>query len=210
MIPAIQAQTIGIFQSTEQKYTIKILEGDAMLPWLEELAKMQALYEEWPYFCCANLAEDRESIERIMNLNGVASVAFDEKGKLSGVAMGRPQELVSCVNKAFPNEARVFHMQHWLVLPEHRNKKVASTLYTALENHVRATGRFDRISCATVILPNDFRLPAPPNAFSLDASFQKRSFTRFKPETEFSFVWQLIDEPNDTKHPMALWMKDLH
>lgn len=208
-IRAVGSQAIGTNQSPEQNYKIKILQGQEMAPWLKDLAKMEILYEEWPYLCRANLEDDIAGIERIMNLNGIACVAFDEKRKVIGVAMGRAQELVSCVKKAFPEETRVFHMQHWLVLPEHRKNKVASTLLKTLENHVKATGLYDRISCATILRPDDFRIAKPADAFSLEEAFQKRSYSRFKPETPFFFEWTLIDESSDSMQPMALWMKNL-
>lgn len=210
-IDASGVSAISSLQAAELNFKTEILKGPAMLPYLEELAKLEVLYEGWPYFCQANLAEDTDGIRRIMEFGGLASVAFDMNGKIIGAAMGRPQELVSCVNGAFPGETGVFHMQHWLVLPEYQNQKVGNAIYEKLENYIKASREpsYDRISCATVIRPDNFRLPKPVNAYSVEDSLEHRGFTRFKPEKEFFFEYTLIDESSDTKHPMVLWMKNL-
>lgn len=205
----VRTRLVDDSKSEEPGYLPRVFVGDKIAPYVNELAKMQELYERPPYYCQANFAQDLAHILRFRdNPNSVVCLAFDN-GKVIGAVMGRPQVDVRCVNDAFPDERSVFHLSHCLVLPQYYSPKLLESLYSAFEGHIKESPHYDRISCALVARPADFRLPVPPNPELFDAQLGNFGFKQVHSNQPFFFEWTLTDERDDSKHPMILWTKNI-
>lgn len=192
--------------------TVRVLSGDAILPWLDAVAQLRmAVFREWPYLYAGDAQYERDYLSRYARSAGSVFVLATAGESVVGAATGLPlRDEDPAFQAPFVDQdvavARVFYFGESVLLPQWRRHGIGHRFFDLREAHARALGDFDMTAFAAVDRAEDD--PRRPGDHHDNAVFwHKRGYVR-QPGMTMLLRW---DEVNvgDVPHPMTFWTRPL-
>ena len=197
----------GVKEITEQ-----LLTGAVIADALDDLATLRLdIFRKYPY-----LYEGRREDE--LNYLGTYAEAPDacvilayDGSAVIGAATGMPliQEDAQ-LRDAFAGTAlpldEVYYVGELLFRPPYRNSGLGRKMLDDLESQIRSFGSYRKITCATVVRPEDHPL-SPCDYIPISKFLARTGFVRLTGGTTH-FTWRET-EGVKRDHPMQFWVKDL-
>ncbi|MGI3170712.1 GNAT family N-acetyltransferase [Pseudooceanicola sp. C21-150M6] len=189
----------------------RILTGEALHTALDDLARLRIrVFRDWPYLYDGDLDYERRYLASYTDPTAIVVAAFDG-AKIIGAATGMGLEThtddfaAPFANHPDPLDT-IFYCAESVLLPDYRGHGLGHAFFDAREAHGRSLGRTQSAFCS-VIRPETH--PArPAEARSHDIFWRKRGYTPL-PGAIAHFHWRDIGQPEETDHPLQVWMRSL-
>jgi len=192
--------------------TTELLRGEAIRPHLDAIAGLRiAIFQEYPYLYRGAPDYERRYLSVYADSPDALAILVRDGGTLAGAVTAIPmcdeaEALAAPVREAVCAIDSVYYVGELLFLPPYRGMGLGSTLLARAEEQARAMGRFDRLTCATVIRPDDHPL-RPQNFTPIDRFLARTGFTRMDGVIA-TFDWPELDGVT-IPHGMQYWTKPL-
>lgn len=187
--------------------------GAAIVPHLPALARLRIrVFRDFPYLYEGSEEYERNYLQTYVDSPDSIIVLVHDGESLVGASSGLPlADEVEDLRRPFEQRgddvSRIFYCGESILLPEYRGRGLGVRFFEEREAHARRLGRFDTICFCAVQRPDDHpRRPA--DYVPLDAFWQRRGY-RKQPELVTTFVWQDLDEAEESPKPMMFWAKPL-
>ncbi|MDX5333910.1 MAG: GNAT family N-acetyltransferase [Gammaproteobacteria bacterium] len=192
---------------------IERLRGNAILPWIPELARLRIqVFREFPYLYDGDADYEARYLRTYMDSpDSVVVLVFDGE-RIVGASTGLPladetENVIAPFREADMDVAHIFYFGESVLLPEYRGQGLGVRFFTEREAHARELGGFDLACFCAVDRPADH--PRRPAGYTpLDRFWEKRGYRRH-PELRAAFAWQDLDEDGESSKPMTFWLKRL-
>lgn len=191
---------------------IKTLGGEAILPYLDDLAHLRiTVFREFPYLYHGSRDYEMEYLSTYAQGRGSFFVVALEQGEVVGAATGMPlAEETEEVKAPFLKEGwdlgAVFYFGESVLLRAYRGRGIGVRFFSEREGRAAAEG-FSVCAFCAVVRPEDHRR-RPPDYVPLDRFWEKRGFAP-RPELETRFSWRDLDEEVESAKPMRFWVKPI-
>ena len=135
-----------------------------------------------------------------------------DQGQLVGASSGLPMAAEEAdFQRPFLEQGydidRIFYCGESVLLPDYRGRGLGVRFFDEREDHARALGRFDTICFCAVQRPADH--PRRPQGYvPLDDFWRRRGYKKH-PELSTRYLWQDLDESDESPKPMVFWLKKL-
>jgi GNAT superfamily N-acetyltransferase len=194
--------------------SVVALTGDDLAAALDDLAQLRIrVFRAFPYLYDGT-AEYEASYLAVFaaGKDGIIVAAReDETGKIVGCATG---SALVAHHEAFaePFKAQgymldeIFYCGESVLLPEYRGRGLGHAFFDQREARARERG-YRYVTFSSVIRPAEHPL-RPAGYKPLDAFWRKRGYEKAEGIIA-SFDWKDIDQPEETAHPMQLWIREL-
>lgn len=191
--------------------TIRALNGQDVLPYIDELAKLRiAVFREWPYLYDGNTASEYEYLEVFaQETDSFMALAFDG-AQVVGASTAMPmavqlEEVMAPWRDAGYDLSTIGYYGESVLLPAYRSRGIGVAFFEYREAFARSRG-FGLATFCGVVRPADHPL-RPAGYRPLDAFWNRRGFEPTDLYCRMS--WQDIDEPGETHKPLRFWEKKL-
>lgn len=198
--------------------TLKTVTGHALTEHLDTLARLRIqVFREYPYLYDGSAEYEQRYLKTYAaSPASVAVLAIDDALRpgenVVGASTGLPLVRDSGpfrlpFEHAGMDPARVFYCGESVLLPTYRGRGLYRGFFTAREDHARALGGYDWIAFCAVVRPDDHPL-RPAGYQALDPVWQRFGYAP-RPNLVASLAWKDIDQPTETEHDLAFWLKRL-
>ncbi|KLI98380.1 GNAT family N-acetyltransferase [Luteimonas sp. FCS-9] len=191
---------------------IRVLSGDAMPPYLDDVARLRmAVFADWPYLYAGDAAYERDYLAAYARSpRSVFVLAFDGDAVV-GAATGLPLADDDAAFRApFADQdlavERVFYFGESVLLPRYRGLGVGHAFFDSREAHARALGGFDLTAFAAVDRADDD--PRRPAGHRDNAGFWRRRGYVRQPGMTMLLRWNERGV-GDVVHPLTFWTRPL-
>lgn len=191
---------------------IKPVSGDAILPWLDALARLRIrVFREWPYLYEGSQDYEQDYLRRYAASPQSLMVLALDAGRVVGAASGLPMAHADDAFQA-PFLARgvapasVFYFGESVLEQAYRGQGVGHRFFDEREAFAAANGFAVTAFCA-VQRPMDHPL-RPADYRALDTLWLARGYQR-QPHLTTYYPWRDIGDDNETSKPMMFWTRGL-
>ncbi|WP_273506499.1 GNAT family N-acetyltransferase [Fulvimarina manganoxydans] len=193
--------------------TIERLTGEAILPVLDEVARLRiSVFAAFPYLYAGDAAYERRYLETYVASPGaVVVVARAPSGEIVGASTAAPladhqPQLADSFAKNDIDPAAVFYCAESVLLPDWRGYGIGHRFFEEREAAAREQG-FSLVAFCAVIRPPDH--PARPKDYSpLDPFWKKRGYAKMD-AIHAPMSWRDIGESEESEKDMQFWVKRL-
>lgn len=193
--------------------TIRRLTGSAVLPFLEDLARLRiAVFREWPYLYDGDMAYEKTYLETYARSPESLFVLALDGDRVIGASTGLPMaDETDDFKRPFKahgyDPRRIFYFGESVLLPEYRGRGLGVRFFEEREAYARSLGRFGWTCFCAVERPADH--PRRPAQYvPLDAFWRRRGYEK-RPELATTYTWKDLDEESQSPKPMTFWLKRL-
>lgn len=192
---------------------IKHLSGQAVEPWIPDLARLRiTVFRDFPYLYDGTIEYEENYLKTyIQSQDSIVVLALDGD-KVIGASTGLPMrdETPEFQQPFIDNgydPGKVFYCAESVLLKEYRGRGVYKQFFTGREEHARKLECFDWLSFCCVQRPTDHPL-RPVDYVPLDAIWTKFGYVKH-PELHASYDWKDVDQAGETVHDMVFWLKPI-
>lgn len=191
---------------------VEVLTGAALEAALDEVARLRiAVFRDWPYLYDGDFDYERAYLQTYRDSPGAVLVGAFDGDRLVGAATGTPMEdhaddFAAAFAGTGLDLGTIFYCAESVLLPGYRGRGVGHRFFDLREAHARAMGRTRSAFCA-VERPADHPL-RPPGYAPLDPFWRKRGYDTLE-GARAHFRWKDLDQPDETDHPLQVWIKAL-
>lgn len=190
---------------------LRLLTGSDLEQAIDDIARLRIqVFRDWPYLYDGDLAYERHYLRDYSHPTAIVAVAYDGAeiiGAATGMALTAHEETLAATFKGRPEPLdQIFYCAESVLLPGYRGRGLGHAFFDARESHARTLGYRYSAFCS-VLRPDDHPLK-PQDARSHDAFWRGRGYTPL-PDVIAHFTWQDIDQPQESAHPLQVWMRDL-
>ncbi|PLY03705.1 MAG: N-acetyltransferase [Desulfuromonas sp.] len=192
--------------------TIRILSGDAVREYLDDLASLRLeIFAEFPYLYQGKRADELAYLTSYAETDGARVILAEADGEVIGAATGMPLQhedalLRDPVATSGADINRLYYVGELLFYRRWRGARLGQQLLATMEEKIRRLGGFDGIVCATVARPTDH--PQRPADFIPIERFLARTGFAAIPGASTRFAWRELDGVK-REQTMLLWRKAL-
>ncbi len=191
---------------------IRLLHGEALLPWLGALARLRLeVFRAWPYLYAGREADERAYVRRYAENPKALVVAAFAGDEPVGMASCLPlasesQAILAPFRAAGLDPARFFYFAESVLLPPWRGQGIGVAFFAARESFARSTSLASFATFCSVVRPCQH--PArPPGAQGLETFWRHRGFSP-EPRLCCALSWPEVGGKT-VEHVLAFWMKPL-
>lgn len=194
--------------------SIKHLTGEAIAPWIPDLARLRIeVFRDFPYLYDGTAEYEENYLRTYTRTRDSIAVLALDGDRVIGASTGLPMadetpEFQQPFTERGYDPAKVFYCAESVLLREYRGRGVYKHFFTGREGHARALGRFDWCCFCGVQRPKDHSL-RPLDYAPLDPIWSKFGYVKH-PELRTSYHWKDVDQDGETDHEMVFWLKSLH
>jgi GNAT superfamily N-acetyltransferase len=189
-----------------------LLIGPGIVSFLDTLASLRVdIFREYPYLYKGNTDNELSYLRIYTTSPEAVLITVNHAESLAGAVTAIPlkdemEELTApFAGSDYPVD-KIFYIGELLFYPSYRNKGLGTQLLETVERHVRSTGNYTHLTCATVVRPYDH--PQRPEAYvHIDHFLHRNRFVPL-PTVTTSIVWQELDGIS-RDHTMQFWIKEL-
>ncbi len=193
--------------------TVKVLQGEAMVPFLSELAELRIrVFREWPYLYDGDLENEHDYLKAFARSPSstmvVALANVDGAERVIGVstAMALADESRSIrmpFEKAKLKVREWFYLAESVLLPDFRGHGLGHAFFDQREAAGRALGFSQFVFCAVERAADDAR--RPNDARNLEPFWRKRGYAPINLRCQLR--WKEVNATAPTDHELAFWSK---
>ncbi|GFE61117.1 GNAT family N-acetyltransferase [Geobacter sp. AOG2] len=192
---------------------VRMLTGAAIADSLNDVATLRLdIFREYPYLYQGFREDELDYLGAYTQAPDACIILADDGSAVIGAATGMPlvhedaQLRGAFTDTPFPLNG-IYYVGELLLRPAYRERGLGQELLARLENHIRALGTYDSLTCATVERPDSHPL-RPGNYIPITRFLTRTGFSRLSGVTT-SFTWCEIDGV-ERDHPMQFWIKGLN
>ncbi|MGY6555871.1 MAG: GNAT family N-acetyltransferase [Wenzhouxiangella sp.] len=189
---------------------IEVVRGQAVLPWLDELAALRIrVFREFPYLYDGSLDYEREYLaEYAQSARGLIVLALAEDGVV-GCSTGLPlSEAAAEFRQPWLDDGRdpstVFYFGESVLERRFRGQGLGHRFFDAREAHAARLG-FEITAFCAVIRSADHP-SRPANYRALDGFWTRRGYLK-QPALIARFAWKDIDEKTESPKALVFWQR---
>lgn len=192
--------------------SMNLLSGPAIEECLEGMATLRIeIFREYPYLYDGKRKDEITYLRHYAAAEGACVLTVVDDGTIVGAATGIPLSAEDrALVKSFANTIylveEIYYVGELLFYPSYRKSGLGTGLVALIEEHVRSLGKYNYLTCATVVRPDDHPLRSP-DYIPIDIFLARTGFTRL-PNISTSFNWLEIDG-GKRDHLLQFWIKDL-
>jgi GNAT superfamily N-acetyltransferase len=190
---------------------IAALTGPDLKKALPELARLRIeVFREYPYFYDGSRGYEQSYLAALDESRDSIVVAAEADGRIAGCATGSAleghhEEFAAPFRERGRDPKEFFYCGESVLLPGYRGQGLGHRFFELREAHAKARGYKYSAFCA-VVRPDSH--PLRPAAYSpLDTFREKRRYRKAEGMTAM-FRWKDIDQPQETAHPMQVWLRE--
>ena len=191
---------------------IEALTGEALDAALDDVAGLRIrVFRDWPYLYDGDLAYERDYLETYRTSDAAILVGAFDGDRLVGAATGTPMadhagDFAAAFDGTGLALSEIFYCAESVLLPEYRGRGIGHRFFDLRESHARALGAQYCAFCG-VVRPGDHPL-RPEGYRKLDGFWRKRGYAPLDGAVAW-FSWKDIDQSDETKKPLQVWMRRL-
>ncbi len=190
----------------------QLLTGTAIADVLDDLATLRLdIFPEYPYLYQGLREDELKYLVTYAEAPDACAILANDGLTVIGAATGMPlvhedaQMLDAFAGTTFPlNE--IYYVGELLFRPAYRNCGLGQKLLDRLEHYIQSLGSYRKLTCATVVRPEDHSL-RPCDYIPITRFLARAGFARLSGVTT-SFMWLETDGVK-RDHLMQFWIKDL-
>jgi GNAT superfamily N-acetyltransferase len=188
------------------------LKGNALLPYIDELAKLRIeIFQSFPYLYVGNMEYEKNYLQVYLSCPESVMVLVTDGNRVVGASTAIPMEFEGEATKKpfLDNEIplkKIFYLGESLLEPAYRGRGVYRHFFTEREAAAKEYGSEVTTFCA-VERPLSHPL-RPANYIPLDSTWQHFGYTKH-PELCAQYVWKEIGEDSESPKPLIFWIKNL-
>jgi len=192
--------------------TTQSLRGDDILAKLDALAGLRiGIFREFPYLYSGQVESELGYLARYAASPAALAILACDGPILAGAVTAIPlgdemQDILAPFAGAPCPVERTFYIGELLFHPPYRGQGLGSALLAQVEDHVRALGGYEFLTCATVVRADDH--PLRPEGYIPINGFLKRHHFALLPGVETTLSWPEVDGVT-RENRMRFWLKPL-
>lgn len=187
--------------------------GPEIARYIPDLAALRmAVFREYPYLYAGSQAYEERYLRKYLDAADSVMVMVFAGARIVGASTGLPLADADAEFQA-PfvahgyDLASIFYFGESVLAEAYRGRGIGAEFFEQREAHVHDLGRFDTICFCAVERPPAHPL-RPADYRPLDAFWQRRGYAQ-RAELRTSYVWQDLDEDEESPKPMNFWLKQL-
>lgn len=190
----------------------KLLTGSNIASCLETLASLRLeIFREYPYLYEGRHEDELCYLKSYAEAPDACVILGMESGTIAGAATGMPlihedPQMLEAFSKNSLAVEGFYYVGELLLYQSFRNRGLGSKLLGQMESHIRSLGKYRKLTCATVVRPEDH--PARRQDYIPITRFLAHSGFVILPGVTTSFSWSENDGIR-RDHPMQFWVKEL-
>lgn len=193
---------------------IKRLSGDALIPFIPDLARLRIeVFRDFPYLYDGDYEYEKKYLQTYIDCpESVIVLAFDAEA-IIGASTAIPLKYETDeVKQPFIdfgyNPEDVFYCGESVLDKAYRGLGIGVKFFQEREAHAAELGGFKHITFCCVERPIDHPL-RPVDYVPLDAFWNKRGYVKH-PELNTTYTWKDINESEQSAKPMTFWLREKH
>lgn len=190
---------------------IAALTGPDLKNALPELARLRIeVFRDYPYLYDGTPGYEQSYLGALIESRDSIIVAAEADGRIAGCATGSAleghhEEFAAPFRERGLDPREFFYCGESVLLPSCRGQGLGHRFFDLREAHAKAHGYKYSAFCAAV-RPDGHRL-RPATYSPLDTFWKKRGYRKAEGMTAM-FRWKDIDQPDETAHPMQVWIRE--
>lgn len=192
--------------------TVTRYKGKNGLKYIDELAKLRMLiFKEYPYLYQGDLHHEKEYLKTYATCPEAILVIAQDEETIIGISTAIPMSFATpeCQQPFIEQDLPIhefFYLGESVLLPQYRGSGVYRSFFHERETAAKEFGSKYATFCAVVREPND---PRRPSGYTpLDSIWRHFGYEQH-PTLSAQYAWQEINEKQQTRKPMAFWIKNL-
>ncbi|MBS7663744.1 GNAT family N-acetyltransferase [Pseudomonas lalucatii] len=192
---------------------IRLLQGAAIEPYIPDLARLRIeVFREFPYLYDGSLDYETDYLNTYARSADSLVVLVLDHERVVGASTGLPlADETAEFQRPFLEQGwdaeRIFYFGESVLLPAYRGQGLGVGFFAKREGFARRLGRFDW--CAFCAVERPLEHPRRPGGYQpLDAFWARRGYSHH-PELRTEFVWQDLDEKQESAKPLSFWLKEI-
>lgn len=197
---------------TENDFTINLLKGKEILPFLSDLASLRiSVFNEYPYLYVGDAEYEKDYLSTYAQCRDFVLVLIKDGEKVIGASTALPLKYeTDYCKKAFDksnyNVNDIFYFGESVLMPEYRKKGLYKSLFKYREEAAKSQGYKYASFCAVNRSSNDPR--KPDHYMPLDPVWQKYGYSKLQ-DVKAYFTWKEVGEDQQSEKEMVFWIKSL-
>lgn len=191
---------------------VESLTGSALEAVLDDVAALRlAVFRDWPYLYDGDLEYERDYLDVYRQSDTAFLVGAFDGTRLVGAATGTPMtdhadDFAAAIRGTGVALDKVFYCAESVLLPEYRGQGIGHAFFDLREAHAQKLGATASAFCS-VVRPDDH--PLKPSTYRpLDGFWRKRGYRPLEGAIA-QFSWKDVDQANETKKPLQVWVRHL-
>lgn len=194
-----------------EKFTIRELHGESLVPWLDELGKLRIrVFREYPYLYEGSLEYERNYLRIYRDTpDSLVVIVTDHAGEVVGATTCLPlvdegDELKQPFSDQGFDISSIMYFGESVLLPEWRGHGLGKVFFDKRESHAKKHGKTMTAFCA-VDRPEKHPL-RPADYRTMDPFWESRGYVK-RPNIKTEFSWKEIGEAEESPKPLTFWTK---
>jgi GNAT superfamily N-acetyltransferase len=192
--------------------TFERLTGARMLEVLPDLARLRIeVFREFPYLYEGSQEYEQRYMRSYAENPQAVVIGCSIDGRLVGAATalplkGEPESVRQPLAEAGYDVDRIFYFGESVLEKPYRGRGIGVRFFQEREAAARESGHYTHALFCAVVRPDDH--PARRDYQPLDRFWHKRGFARIE-GLNCWFSWKDVGDREETRKPMAYWIKAL-